>query len=75
MKITFSTLISNWFTICLLAMQTLSTMTTATLQHPNAAQASQAVQQVVQTAIKLKATTAAICGSALKRWSIAWSNQ
>ncbi|HMV07237.1 MAG TPA: hypothetical protein PK325_07755 [Cyclobacteriaceae bacterium] len=50
-------------------------MTTATLQNPNAAQASQAVQQVVQTAIKLKATTAAICGSALKRWSIVWSNQ
>ncbi|MBL7834840.1 MAG: hypothetical protein JNK18_12850 [Cyclobacteriaceae bacterium] len=50
-------------------------MTTATLQHPNSSQAGQAVQHVVKTAIKLKATTAAICGSALKRWSIVWSNQ
>jgi len=56
-------------------------MTTATLQNSTTTQAEQAVQQagqavqhVVQTAIKLKATTAAICGSALKRWSIVWSN-
>jgi len=49
-------------------------MTTATLQNPNTTQAGQAVQQVVQTAIRLKATSAAVCGSALKRWSIVWGN-
>jgi hypothetical protein len=48
-------------------------MTTATLQNSKS-QAEQTVNNVVQTAIKLQATTAAVCGSALKRWSIVWSN-
>jgi hypothetical protein len=49
-------------------------MTTATLQTNANTQAEQTVRNVVQSAIKLKATTAAVCGSALKRWSIVWSN-
>jgi len=49
-------------------------MTTATLQTNTSTQAEGTVRNVVQSAIQLKATTAAICGSALKRWSIIWSN-
>ena len=49
-------------------------MPTATLQSSTNTQAEQTVRNVVQSAIKLKATTAAVCGSALKRWSIVWSN-
>jgi hypothetical protein len=49
-------------------------MTTATLQTSTNIQAEQAVRTAVQSAIKLKATTAAVCGSALKRWSIVWSD-
>ncbi len=55
-------------------MQTLSSMTTATLPANTSAQTERSVNNVVQSAIKLKATTAAVCGSALKRWSIVWSN-
>jgi len=45
-------------------------MTTATLQNSN----TQTVHKAVKAAIKLQATTAAICGAALKRWSIVWAN-
>jgi hypothetical protein len=49
-------------------------MTSASLQTTPSKHAEQTVRNVVQSAVKLKATTAAVCGSALKRWSIIWSN-
>lgn len=38
------------------------------------AQIKKAAQTIAQKAIELKATTAAICGTSQKRWSIEWKS-